>query len=280
MAFIQVNMVSECLMRTVNVNVILPVDGIQFPGLPPRENKPLKTLYLLHGIFGSQTDWINGTNIQRWAEEHSMAVVMPSGENMFYIDQEKGHNYYGEFIGRELVELTRRMFPLSHRREDTFIAGLSMGGYGALRNGLKYSDTFGYVAGLSVANFVDGISERTDDVLMFHESRSFAEAVFGDLDKVEGSDKDIKHLADVLADKEKPEIYIACGTEDALLGGNHDLRDYLGEKGFNVTYDEGPGNHEWDFWNTQIRKVIGWLPVTSIMAGLNSGNLSSLAELE
>lgn len=280
MAFIQVNMVSECLMRSVNLNVILPVDGIKFPGLPLREEKPFKTLYLLHGIFGSQTDWINGTNIQRWADEYGIAVVMPSGENMFYIDQEKAHNYYGEFIGRELVELTRKMFPLSDKREDTFIGGLSMGGYGALRNGLKYADTFGYVVGLSVANFVDDIDKRTDDVMMFHESRSFAEAVFGDLDKVKNSDKDIKYLAQNLEDALKPKIYIACGTEDVLLSGNHDLRDCFEANGFDVTYEEGPGNHEWDFWNKYIHRVLEWLPVDSIMAGFNSGNLSQLAELD
>lgn len=282
MAYIQVNMVSECLMRTVNVNVILPVDGIQFPGLPPKDNKPFKTLYLLHGIFGSQVDWINGTHLQRWAEDHNLAIVMPSGENMFYVDQEKAHNFYGEYIGRELVELTRKMFPLSHKREDTFIGGLSMGGYGALRNGLKYADTFGGIIGLSVANFVDGIEERTDDVLMFHESRSFAEAVFGDLSKVKGSDKDIKFLAERLnkENAEKPKVYIACGTEDVLLDGNRDLRDHLKANGFDVTYFEGPGNHEWDFWNDQIRRVMDWLPVESVMAAFNSGNLSKLKDLQ
>lgn len=79
-------------------------------------------------------------------------MVMPSGDNAFYVDQPKGHNNYGEYIGQELVRLTRKMFPLSRKREDTFIGGLSMGGYGALRNGLKYSDTFGAVIALSGAH--------------------------------------------------------------------------------------------------------------------------------
>ena len=274
MAFIQMNVMSECLMRTVNVNVILPADKITFPGMPKQEIKEYKTLYLLHGIFGSQVDWINGTMVQRWAEDKNLAVVMPAGENMFYVDQEKAHNLYGEFIGREQVELTRKMFPLSHRREDTFIAGLSMGGYGALRNGLKYSDTFGYVAGLSSADIVDGLEERTDDAPFFIESRSYAEAVFGDLSLVRGSDKDIKHLAGQLKSegKELPKVYLACGVDDSLLGANKSLKDCFTEHGYDVTYEEGPGAHEWDFWNRHIQKVIDWLPLDGT-AGVNSGNV-------
>ena len=86
MALIQVNFMSKSLMRTVPVNVILPTDKMTFPGMPVREEKPYKTLYLLHGVFGSYIDWVSGTNIQRWAEEQDLAVVMPSGENRFYTD--------------------------------------------------------------------------------------------------------------------------------------------------------------------------------------------------
>lgn len=274
MAFIQMNLLSQSLMRTVNVNVILPADKMVFPGMTPREDKPYKTLYLLHGVFGSQVDWVNGTNIQRYAEEKDLCVVMPAGENMFYVDQEKSHAFYGEFIGKELVELTRKMLPLSDKREDTFIAGLSMGGYGALRNGLKYSDTFGYAAGLSTANIVEGIEERTDDVPFFLETRSFAESFFGDLDKVAKSDKNIVWLAEKLAAEKKdlPRIFMACGYDDSLLEKNRHLRAALEKNGFDVTYMEAPGAHEWDFWNTHIKKVLEWLPLEGT-AGVNSGNV-------
>lgn len=144
MAFIQVSFMSKTLMRTVPLQVILPVDKFTF-GQPEREEKPFKTLYLLHGIFGNETDWVHGTRIQRWAEEKNLAVVMPAGENAFYVDQPSIGAMHGQFIGEELVEITRKMFPLSRKREDTFIGGLSMGGFGALRNGLKYHDTFGAV---------------------------------------------------------------------------------------------------------------------------------------
>lgn len=275
MALIQVNFISESLMRTVPVQVILPVDKLTFPGMPKREEKPYKTLYLLHGVFGNYMDWVSGTNIQRWAEERNLAVVMPSGDNMFYVDQEAGHNYYGEFIGRELVEITRKMFPLSRKREDTYIAGLSMGGYGALRNGLKYHDTFSHIAGFSSAMVIDGIENRTDDAPFFIESRAYAQSVFGDLGAVAGSDKDPRYLARSLREEKEefPKIYLTCGTEDSLLQPNREFAEYLKEQGADVTYTEGPGGHEWDFWNRSVRAVLDWLPLEDSGAGVNSGNV-------
>lgn len=271
MAYIQVNVMSECLMRTVNINVILPVDKFGVPGAQTQADRPFKTLYLLHGIFGSQVDWVNGTRLQRWAEEKNLAVVMPAGENLFYVDQEATHNLYGEFVGRELVDLTRRMFPLSRRREDTFIGGLSMGGYGALRNGLKYSDTFGGIAALSAADFSDP-GRWQEDAKEFFRTRRYVEAVLGSREAFPGSDRDVRALAARPYDGEKAKVYIACGLDDPLLPANRGLRDCLRQNGFPVTYEEAPGAHEWDFWDSQIKKVIDWLPLEGV-AGLNSGNV-------
>ena len=275
MAFIQMNLMSASLMRTVPVNVILPVDKLPMPGMPRREDKPFKTLYLLHGVFGNYTDWVCGTRIQRYAEERDLAVVMPSGDNAFYVDRPDSGNNYGQFVGEELVELTRRVFPLSRKREDTFIGGLSMGGYGAMRNGLRYADTFGYIVSLSGAMHLEQIAARTGKEGGFLESRGYAEACFGDLDKLLGSDKDPKALVKALTDggKPVPKIYMACGTEDSLLEANRGMAAYLREKGASVTYEEGPGGHEWDFWDTYIKKAIEWLPTEGAGLGMNSGNV-------
>ena len=135
MALVQVNFISKMLSRTVTFNAIIPLDKISFGEEEVAEEKPLKTLYLLHGAFGNYTDYLSGTRIQRWAEEHNLAVIMPSGENQFYVDKPSRGENYGAYVADELVEFTRKMFPLSHKKEDTFIAGLSMGGYGALING-------------------------------------------------------------------------------------------------------------------------------------------------
>lgn len=275
MAFIQMNLLSKTLMRTVPVNVILPVDKMVFPGMPEREDKPYKTLYLLHGVFGNYTDWVCGSRIQRFAEEHDLVVVMPSGDNAFYVDQPAGNNFYGEFVGKELVEITRKMFPLSHKREDTFIGGLSMGGFGALRNGLKYSDTFGCIISLSGALHLEEMASRTKDTPFFLESRSYSEACFGDLSKVLDSDKNPRWLAKELkkAGKELPKIYMACGDEDHLLPVNKEMAAFLKEQGAEVTFEIGPGNHEWDFWDAYIKKAIDWLPTEESGLGINSGNI-------
>lgn len=275
MAYLQVNLLSRCLMRTVPVNVILPVDKLVFPGQPEPEEKPLKTLYLLHGIFGSYVDWVNGTRIQRYADENDLAVVMPSGDNAFYVDQAASNNFYGEFVGRELVELTRRMFPLSRKREDTYIGGLSMGGYGAMRNGLKYADTFGAIISLSGAMHFEEMAERSGETGFFMTSGSYVDALFGDRTELREGDCNPKVLARRLHDSGKPipRIYMACGDKDSLLPANNAMAEYLRQLGADITYEVGPGAHEWDFWDTYIKRAIEWLPTVNTGTGINSGNV-------
>ena len=259
MAIIEVNFISKCLMRVVTFNAIIPVDKFG-PQAENAEQKPLKTLYLLHGIFGNYTDWVNGTRIQAWAEANDLAVIMPSGENRFYLDDEKSGELYGEFIGKELVEFTRKLFPLSDKREDTFIAGLSMGGYGAIRNGLKYAENFGCVIGLSAALVHDTWKDADNSAPIFTFRRNYYEAIFGEYDKVKGSDKDPKALLLKLKEEGRPvpKMYLCCGTEDGLVTANRDFRDFLNENGVDLTYVEGPGKHDWDFWDAHIAAILAW----------------------
>ena len=272
MALIQVNFISKSLLRTVTANVILPVDKFSLStDAAPAPRKTFKTLYLLHGIFGNHTDWVSGTNIQRLAEAKDLAVVMPSGENGFYVDQPETGRFYGEFIGRELVDVTRRMFPLSERREDTFLGGLSMGGYGALRNGLKYCDTFGRILSFSGAlHILEDVDKREPSTVAFEKS------CFGDLKAAARTDANPRVLIERLAAGERaalPRVFMSCGTEDSLLPVNRTYRDLLREKGFDVTYLEGPGGHEWDFWGRTIRDALEWLPLGADDEGLNSGHI-------
>ncbi|SDI75709.1 S-formylglutathione hydrolase FrmB [Pseudobutyrivibrio sp. 49] len=254
MALIQVNYLSKALFREVPVNVILPVD--RFDADTNRylngKDRKYKTLYLLHGLLGNYTDWISQTRIQKWAEEKNLAVVMPSGDNAFYFNSRTPWNDYGTFIGEELVDVTRRMFPLSEKREDTFIAGLSMGGFGALRNGIVYSKNFSHVAGLSSA------------VHIFEDTSE--EANIGLFDNIEDASKTNKNpwvaVEEMLSEKRPiPKIYMACGTKDDLMPANISFRNFLQEKGFEVTWDEDDYGHDWDFWDSQIKKVLDWLPL-------------------
>lgn len=273
MAVIKLNYLSKCLLRTIDIDVILPIDNLNMNNMEYIDDRPFQTLYLLHGIFGDQNDWLHGTRIQRWANERHLCVIMPSGENMFYVDNEFTHNLYSEFIGKELVEMTRKMFPLSCQKEDTFIAGLSMGGYGAIVNGLKYHDTFGYVAGLSSALMLEDWINCQSPIIQVPDCKKYYEGIFGDLTQLKGSDKDYYALIENNKICDLPHIYMCVGTEDFLLESNRKYRDFLIEKGVDLTYEEGPGNHEWDFWDKYILKILKWLPLHESKEGLNSGNV-------
>lgn len=274
MALIQVNFVSRMLMRTVPIQVILPVDKFSRKQDRKQEDKPFKTLYLLHGIFGNYTDWVTNTRIQKWAEARNLAVVMPSGENAFYVDDPVSGNLYGEFIGKELVEITRRMFPLSHKREDTFIAGLSMGGFGAVRNGLKYHETFGYIATLSGALHLLE-KDVVEEVVKEHRC-------FGDPKQAVKSDNNPRVLLEKIQKLQKtdpavtfPKIYQTCGTEDFLYQANCLYRDLFRSYGVELTWDARPGKHDWDYWDETIQNVLAWLPLDEENQGMTSGSIDA-----
>lgn len=272
MAIIKLNVFSKSLYRNVDIQVILPVDNFSLAEETPLSKGPFKTLYLLHGVFGDSNDWITNTRIALWAQQKNLCVVMPSGENMFYLNapgingQESDADVggkYSDFIGKELVELTRTIFPLSKKREDTFIGGLSMGGYGALINGLKYHSTFSHIAALSPALMLDDAVNSTYSKNIILRNRAFFESFFGDLSKVLDSEKNPYTLVSNLRDAkvELPKMYLACGKNDHLFKRTEDFADFLMTKGTDFIFEKGNGNHDWDFWDTYIKRVLEWLPL-------------------
>lgn len=275
MALITASFMSKSLMRTVPVNIIMPTDKLTFPGQPEPSNEPKKLLVLLHGIFGNYTDWVTGTRVQAFAEAHDLAVVMPSGDNKFYCDSSTTGDRYGTFIGVELVDFMRKTFNVSKKREDTYIAGLSMGGFGAIVNGLRHPETFSCVAGLSSGLIKQGILNATDAPNQLMTATQYC-AMFG-IDSVkdyDGSENDYEALADkVASDPNKPKIYLCCGLQDGLIEPNRAYRDKLKGLGYDVTWAESAGGHTWEFWGEYIEKVINWLPLGSSNAGISSGNV-------
>ena len=274
MALLHCNFMSRSLGRPVPIQVVLPTDKMAGPQEQAPQG-PFKTLYLLHGIFGDETDWVCGTRLQSWAQDRNLAVVMPAGENSFYVDNPRASRLYGTYIGKELVDFTRRTFPLSAKREDTFIGGLSMGGFGAIVNGLQNPETFGAVCALSSALILDSMMENKEYTDFLMTNKGYYESVFGDLDQVRDSDMDYDALAEKVAKEPvKPRFYMACGTEDGLIGVNRAFRDHLQGLGFDVTYEEGPGVHDWYFWDKYILKAMEWLPVDRPEQGISSGHVS------
>ena len=192
-------------------------------------------LYLLHGVLGNYTDWVNGTRIQALANDNNLCVVMPSGDNKFYCDSDISGDKYGKFIAEDLVNFTRDTFPLSHNREDTFIGGLSMGGFGSLVNGLRHPEIFGCITALSSALIKEKILHAVEEPGHDFFTKRQYETMFG-VDRIEdysGSVNDYEALADSLKDAEvKPKIYMACGTEDSLFDANVAFKDRLIADGF------------------------------------------------
>lgn len=260
MAFIQINFFSKCLKRLVTFNALVPIDTFEIPGQEKVERGPMKSIYLLNGYSGNHTDWVCGTKIQELSLKHNIAVFMPSGENSFYLDDTDKGELFGEYVGNELLEFTRKMFPISNKREDTFIGGLSMGGFGAIRNGLKYANNFGGIIALSSALIIHNIAGIPTDFKDPIADYKYYTRVFGDLNKLIGSENDPEALAHNLKEKGSgiPKIYMACGTEDFLRNENLSYHNFLILENIEHTYVEGPGVHDWTFWNEYIEKAIEW----------------------
>jgi putative tributyrin esterase len=215
--------------------------------------EPPPVLYLLHGLSDDDTTWLRRTSIERYAAPLGLAVVMPQVHRSFYADQAAGGRYW-TFLSEELPEIVGTFFRVSDRRDDTFVAGLSMGGYGALRWALRAPERFAAAASLSGALDVTARRRaRPEDPRLF-------ERVFGD-EEVAGSPHDLHALLERADPAALPALYLCCGTEDGLLGENEAFRDACRAAGVGLRAEFSPGEHEWGYWDARIQDVLAWLPV-------------------
>lgn len=249
-------------MGLVHISYVIPND---VPPMMVGENlhyqRPMKTLYLLHGFSGNENDWLYTGIAEEIAGTYNMAVIMITTGNNFYLDRKATGCQYGTFAGQEVVDYTRKLFGLSDKREDTLIGGLSMGGFGAIHTALAYPETFGGVVALSSALIIHDIANMKEDFQDDIANYDFYKEVFGDLSKVEESDANPEVLYRKLqANGAKiPPIYMAIGTEDFLYQQNQIMRKFLEENKANFTYEEGPGIHDWKFWNAYLPKGVDWV---------------------
>lgn len=256
MILTEIRFFSETLGMRCAMNVLLP----QRPLHEAMENETPKyrTLYLLHGYSDDHTAWQRWTSIERYAEPYQVAVVMPAVHLSFYTDMAHGGAYW-QFISREVPALASELFPLSQAREDTFVAGLSMGGYGAFKLALTHPERFAAAASLSGALDVRETVRahgRADDLAWLRQMQN----IFGDTSRVEGSKHDLFALAaKVAADTLQPRLYQCCGTEDFLYADNVRFRDHARQLSLDLTYEEGPGDHNWEYWDAMIQRVLAWM---------------------
>lgn len=257
MALMHVDFFSNVLGMCVQADVIIPQQTRGQIGMEGKAQETYPTLYLLHGMSDDHTIWQRRTSIERYVSDMGLAVVMPTTHLAWYTDTQYGMRYF-TYISQELPEICRSFFKgMSDRREDTFAAGLSMGGYGAFKLGLAASDTFSAVASLSGGVNIGSLKGRHQDL------NPLIQGVFGDLDKMEGSENDLFYLAEKLKESGKPlpKMYQWCGTEDFLYQDNLKMRDHLRKLGYDLTYEESPGDHQWKYWDEKIQTVLNWLPI-------------------
>ncbi len=257
MAVVRCDFFSDVLQLGTSMTVILPeqtsgrigLAGTVGPGDPP-------TLYLLHGLSDDDTMWLRQTSIERYVAPLGLAVVMPQVHRSFYADEVHGGRFW-TFLSEELPEVVLGFFRLSARREDTFVAGLSMGGYGAFKWALRRPDRFAAAASLSGA-----LDMRARAGSAAAPRTALMERVFGDRPVV-GTQDDLLELLRRAepSPRDLPQLYLCCGTEDALYDENRAFRDEAAANGVPLTVDFGPGEHEWGYWDAKIQDVLAWLPL-------------------
>jgi putative tributyrin esterase len=220
---------------------------------------PFRVLYLLHGHSDDHTAWLRWSSIERYVEGLNLAVVMPAVQNSFYTDMAHGGKFF-TFVTEEIPAIAHDLYPLSTRREDTFVAGLSMGGYGAFKLALSLPERYAAAASLSGAVDIREVVKRKEKDPGNSAWLETMQNIFGDLEKVPGSAHDLFPLAEKVAkSKVKPRLFQFCGTEDFLYADNLRFRDFVKPLGFDYTYVEGPGDHTWGYWDASIQKVLAWL---------------------
>ena len=266
MAIFKCSIFSKELLSNVDVNVIIPTpnsDITFFGDTPeyPKKGEKFQTLYLLHGFSADFSDWARNSGIERYVQNNYLAVVMPSINNSRYCNLPGGQNYYN-FYTEELPRIMRSIFPLSDKRENNFIAGLSMGGFGAFKAALTKPENYKAAASLSGGL----ISRKAGEV---NEKRpvtdnKWVKSAYGENNERNDDTKEkLIYILENLVKENKviPELYISCGTEDFLYDDNIYFRDEGIKLGGKIEYEEASGAHDWDFWDPFIRKVVDWLPL-------------------
>ncbi|WP_322169135.1 alpha/beta hydrolase [Acutalibacter caecimuris] len=265
MGKISCNFISYSLKRTVDITVVVPTptltDGFTLeagPSAPVSHKPPHKypVLYLLHGMGNNHATWSGYSNVEMYAEERNIIVVMFSAENKNYqdvpgINGMLKDNFF-RFLHKELPDFVCGMFPALSKPEHTYIAGLSMGGYGTLVHGFTNPEQYRAMGALSIGGNPPPRKDAEGNDIPYPDSW-----------------KPIKLAEKVKAEgRQFPKMYIACGDKDGLYPAALELQEKMKELGADVTWVPCPGFvHEWRLWDQQIEAFLDWIPRTDFYAG-------------
>lgn len=250
----QIELKSVLLGRSINYRILYPVE-YQHAG---KQEKRFPVIYLLHGLTGESSNWIERTQIARYATEHDLFIVMVEGGNGWYTDSATvPADKYESYILRELIPDVEKRLRVSQERNGRAVAGLSMGGYGAFKFGLKYPEMFALVASMSGALEVASWTEQElKDPGAIRDSVMLA---FGAANSPTRTANDVPKLVrEVPAERiaSLPYFYLDCGTEDFLFKNSRDLAGLFAERKIPHEYRQLPGNHNWQYWDRQIKEIL------------------------
>lgn len=252
MSYIQLDFHSHSLNRNVNLNIFLP-DG----ELLPAAEQPYPTIYFLPGFSASGKELSTFLHFRTQCLLNGIAVVIPDGDNSFYLDKPERLALYSQYVSQELVNYTRSILPLSHKREETYIGGISMGGYGALVHGFRYPEKFGKIAALSPAIDVAAVLNGNQGLFgdMFADFFETEEAYYN------STNHPINGLKKLLAKgQDLPSVFIACGFQDELVYvSNKEFAEQLGKLNVPLTYIEDDGGHDVFFWDKYLPATFAFL---------------------
>lgn len=261
MALIHCDFFSEVLGLSSSMYVILPQSTTKQIGMASKViKKKHPVLYLLHGMSDDHSVWLRRTSIERYVSDLGIAVVMPAVHRSYYSNMKSGGRYW-DYISEEVPRIAREFFSLSSEREDNYAAGLSMGGYGAFKLALRCPDKYSAAASLSGALDPLQFMKEEESTLRGHELKS----IFGDASEFNEEENDLFFISEQLVQKgiALPKLYQCCGIEDFLLKHNRGFKEHCCRFGIELTYEESPGSHMWGYWDTQIQRVLKWLPINN-----------------
>ena len=258
MALLNMHFFSEVLALTSSLTIILP--DTLYRGVGKAQDQAFPVLYLLHGGSDDHSNWTRNTSIERYAQDKGLMIVCPAVQYSFYADQKYGFDYF-TYLSEELPRYLGRIFHISNQREDTFAAGISMGGYGAFKLGIVRPDKYAAVASLSGS--LDQRKRLTPQSDLKNKvMQKMAYYSFGSLEEYEHSDNDLHYKLheQLQAGQALPRFYMACGTKDFNFEINNKFCETFKSK-VDVSYKVVPdAAHTWDFWDAEIRHVLDWLP--------------------
>lgn len=262
MALMHVDFFSDVLGLCCEADVILPqrLQGIGMEGSNTKKKYPV--LWLLHGASDDHTIWQRRTSIERYVSELGLAVVMPAVNLSFYTNMVYGPRYL-DYIAEELPGIMQDFFPVSDKREDNFVCGLSMGGYGAMKVGLTKAESYSAIGCFSAGNFVYREDKGPHKLGERPGKASLNQAVFGveEMSELKNTEHDLFYLAqkNVEEGKSLPRIFHACGKDDFLIDNARLTADWFKNTDYDYSYLEAPGAHTWEFWDEWIQKYLDWL---------------------